>query len=99
MAREHAEKLLPNVAWQDNPYAVAENADALVIITEWNEYRALDLSSIADIMKQKRLIDLRNIYKLDEVKAHGFQYVSIGKADITGEAQADAASAKKLRVV
>jgi UDPglucose 6-dehydrogenase len=94
IAQEQAEKILKDVQWQDDPYAVAEGVDALVIITEWNEYRQLDLSRIADSMKQKRLIDLRNIYKVSDVEKHGFNYVSIGRPDVVAEA-----SAKKLRAV
>ncbi len=61
---------------------MAKDADALVIITEWNEYRALDLDRLADIMKTRRLIDLRNIYKPAEVEQAGFDYVSIGRAAV-----------------
>ncbi len=93
IAMEQAQKVLKNVKWVDDPYAVAKGADALVIITEWNEYRALDLERIAGEMKQKRLIDLRNIYKVSEVEPHGFQYVSIGRPEVTTSA------AKKLRAV
>jgi UDPglucose 6-dehydrogenase len=92
IAREHAEKILTNIDWQDDPYDVAEGADALVIITEWNEYRALDLERIAASMKAKRLIDLRNIYKVPEAENAGFDYVSIGRASVS---QASA----KLRAV
>ncbi len=93
IAREQAEKVLTNIEWAEDPYDVADGADALVIITEWNEYRALDLKDIAVRMKQKRLIDLRNIYKLAEVEPHGFQYVSIGRPDLQAQAT------KKLRAV
>ncbi len=94
IAMDHAKKVLPDVTWVDDPYAAAQDADALVIITEWNEYRALDLSKIAKSMKQKRLVDLRNIYKVADVEPHGFQYVSIGRPDVQpGE------GAKKLRAV
>lgn len=93
IAREQAEKQLKNVNWVEDPYDAAKDADALVIITEWNEYRALDLEQIAANMKQKRLIDLRNIYKVSDVEAHGFQYVSVGRPEITPDA------AKKLRAV
>lgn len=81
-ARHEAEKHLTNIDWKDDPYDAAKDADALVILTEWNEYRALHLDKIAGSMKQKRLIDLRNIYKVEEAKAHDFHYVSIGRAEI-----------------
>lgn len=93
IAQEQAEKVLSGIEWASAPYEVAEKADALVIITEWNEYRALDLGRIAGMMKQKRLIDLRNIYKVAEVERHGFHYVSIGRPEITPDAS------KKLRAV
>lgn len=94
IAMDHAKKVLKNVDWVDDPYAAAQDADALVIITEWNEYRALDLAKIAASMKQKRLIDLRNIYKVSDVEPHGFHYVSIGRPDSQpGE------GTKKLRAV
>ncbi len=93
IAMEQAKKVLSNVEWAQDPYDVASGADALVIITEWNEYRALDLKRVADAMKQKRLVDLRNIYKVEEVEAHNFHYVSIGRADVVPS------DAKKLRAV
>lgn len=84
-AREEADKHLNNVDWKSDPYDVAKDADALVIITEWNEYRALGMRRIADSMKVKRLIDLRNIYKPDQMRELGFHYVSIGRPAITPE--------------
>ncbi len=93
IAMEQAKKVLKDVKWEDDPYSVAKDADALVIITEWNEYRQLDLEKIAATMKQKRLIDLRNIYKVSEVEPHGFHYVSIGRPEV------QPSSAKKLRAV
>lgn len=82
IAREQAEKILTNLDWKDDPYAVAKDADALVILTEWNEYRALDLDRLAGLMKDRRLIDLRNVYKPQEAEAANFHYVSIGRAEI-----------------
>lgn len=93
IAKEQAEKVLKDVNWVEDPYEAAKDADALVIITEWNEYRALDLEELAGIMKQKRLIDLRNIYKVAEVEQYGFQYVSVGRPEIAPDA------AQKLRAV
>ena len=93
IAKEQAEKVLKNINWVEDPYDAAKDADALVIITEWNEYRALDLAELAATMKQKRLIDLRNIYKVAEVEQHGFQYVSVGRPEVASAAE------KKLRAV
>ncbi len=81
-AREQAEKILSQMEWCAEPYAVAKDADALVILTEWNEFRALDLARIGASMKTRRLIDLRNIYKIPEVEPHGFHYVSIGRPEL-----------------
>lgn len=81
-AQEEADKHLENVNWQDDPYNVAEDADALVIVTEWNEYRALNMTRIAESMKTKRLIDMRNIYKTPVMRDLGFHYISIGRPEI-----------------
>lgn len=81
-AREQAEKHLKDVHWQDDAYAVAENADALVILTEWNEFRALSLSELKEKLTQPLLLDFRNIYTQAEVKAQGFRYISIGRSEI-----------------
>jgi UDPglucose 6-dehydrogenase len=74
-----ARKLLTGVDFRDDPYAVAEGADVLVIITEWDQFRALDLDRIKLLMKKPVLVDLRNIYKPDDMQARGFAYSSIGR--------------------
>ncbi len=76
---EEASRLLDNVTYCDNAYSVAENADALVIVTEWDAFRALDLTRLKASMKSHNLIDLRNIYRKDFVEDAGFQYISIGR--------------------
>jgi len=94
IAMEQAKKHLSSIDWKDDPYAVAVDADAVVIITEWNEYRALDLPRLAASMKTRCLIDLRNIYKDSDIEAAGLTYHSIGRpAVIKG------ADSKKLRAV
>ncbi|WP_299784521.1 UDP-glucose/GDP-mannose dehydrogenase family protein [uncultured Roseobacter sp.] len=76
------ETLLPGVRWMDDAYAAAHGADAVVILTEWNEFRALDLKRLAGSMAQPRMADLRNIYSLDEAGQAGFEsYLSIGRRD------------------
>lgn len=75
-----AEHLFTNLDLQPGPYEVAEGADALVLLTEWNQFRALDLARIKDVMAQPILIDLRNVYKPEEARALGFTYSSIGRA-------------------
>jgi UDPglucose 6-dehydrogenase len=76
----HADGEFPDVAFADGPYACAEGADALVIVTEWEQFRALDLDRIKQTMKQPVLIDLRNVYRPDEMAQMGFVYDSVGRA-------------------
>ena len=76
---EEAAGMLPGVEWCDNAYAVMENASALVIITEWNQFRALDLERVRALMKDPVLVDLRNIYSRDEAARTGFSYHCIGR--------------------
>lgn len=77
--RSEAEKLLDGVEFAEDPYAAAEGADALVIVTEWNQFRALDLTRIRGLLKSPKFVDLRNIYPPDEMAELGFDYVSIGR--------------------
>ena len=81
-AMEHAEKLLPGVEWKKNPYDVALKADALVILTEWNEFRSLDLDRLKELLNEPLLIDFRNIYKIEEMRNAGFHYISIGRGPV-----------------
>lgn len=81
-AMEEAQKELENVEWCKDAYEVAQDSDVLVILTEWNEFRGLDLGRLADIMKVKRVVDLRNIYKTAEMRAKGFHYISVGKKEV-----------------
>lgn len=74
-----AEKLLDDVDFVSGPYICAEDADALVIITEWNEFRALDLPRLRDSLRSPIMVDLRNIYTPEEVAAHGIVYTSVGR--------------------
>ncbi len=82
--RREGAALLPGVSWQDDPYAAATGADAVVILTEWNEFRGLDLGRLAAGMATARMADLRNIYSAQGALEAGFAaYVSIGRADGT----------------
>ncbi|MGZ9097544.1 MAG: UDP-glucose dehydrogenase family protein [Micavibrio sp.] len=81
-AMEVASEELENVTWCKDSYEAIEGADALVILTEWNEFRALDLHRAGSLMKEKTLCDFRNIYKPEAVAKAGFRYLSIGRADI-----------------
>ena len=76
---DEARKLLTGVDWRENAYATMDGADALVIVTEWNEFRALDLGRIRASLKSPVLVDLRNIYRRDEVVAAGLSYTSVGR--------------------
>jgi UDPglucose 6-dehydrogenase len=78
-AMKEAASLLPGVHWCDDPYHAAEQVDAIVIITEWNEFRALDLERLGQAMKQRVLVDLRNVYRGEDVRAAGFRYSSVGR--------------------
>jgi UDPglucose 6-dehydrogenase len=78
-AMHEAQQLLPDVVWCDGPYEVAEGADVLVLITEWNEFRALDLNRLGSAMKSRVLVDLRNVYPAEEANAAGFAYSGIGR--------------------
>lgn len=78
-AMHEAGALLPGVHWCTDAYDVATDADVLVIITEWNEFRALDLERLGTIMRHKVLVDLRNVYRGDDARAQGFRYTSIGR--------------------
>jgi UDPglucose 6-dehydrogenase len=74
-----ARALLGGVDFKDDPYAVAEGADALVIVTEWDEFRALDLDRIAAALRGKVLVDLRNVYDRGEAEAAGLTYYGVGR--------------------
>ena len=83
--------LLPGVTWMDDAYAAAEGADCLLILTHWNQFRALDLKRLADAMAHPRMADLRNIYNPETVLAAGFAaYDAVGR---TGSFSAEDPSA------
>ncbi len=78
-ARENAEPLLPGVEWCESALEAAEAADVTVVVTEWNEFRALDLEALKHRMKGNVLVDLRNVYAPAQARAAGFFYYSIGR--------------------
>lgn len=79
-AEEEAKKVLPeDVIYCADPYAVCQRADAVILMTEWNEYRALDLERIKAAMNQPIFIDLRNVYEPKKMKEVGFKYWSVGR--------------------
>ncbi|MBY6201659.1 UDP-glucose/GDP-mannose dehydrogenase family protein [Maritalea mobilis] len=78
--QREGEDLLPGVQWMDDPYKAANKADVVVLLTEWNEFRALDLKKMAKKMTTARMADLRNIYSPRDAKRAGFEaYVGVGR--------------------
>jgi UDPglucose 6-dehydrogenase len=79
VAMDNARKVLPDVTYCPDPYAVAEGADALIVATEWNEFKHLDLERIQKSMRRPVFIDGRNIYEPERMKALGFIYRGVGR--------------------
>jgi UDPglucose 6-dehydrogenase len=79
---EQAKPLLPDVHYCQDPYSAAEGADALVIATEWEQFRALDLGRLKRLMAGPVIVDLRNIYRDDEMRRSGFRYQPIGRESV-----------------
>jgi UDPglucose 6-dehydrogenase len=77
-----ARQLLRDVDFKENPYDVAAGADVLVIITEWDQFRALDLDRIKLLMNRPVMVDLRNIYKPADMRTRGFTYTSVGRPEV-----------------
>ena len=75
---EQARKLVSGVEFANDPYECAAGADALVIVTEWDAFRALDLKRLGETLKSRVLVDLRNIYRPEEVRRLGFEYAGVG---------------------
>src|SRR6266567_686014 len=78
-AMTEARKVLPDVDYADDEYNAVTDADALVFVTEWNQFRALDMGRIRDLMKSPRIADLRNIYDPTVMRELGFDYVGVGR--------------------
>lgn len=76
-----AAKMLDGVVFRDGPYDAVEGADVVVIMTEWDQFRALDLDRIKLLLKQPVMVDLRNVYRPEDMKARGFRYSSIGRPE------------------
>ena len=79
-----AKTVLADVDYATGPYQAATGANAVVIVTEWSEFRALDLDRLAGVLKEPVLVDLRNIYRRDEVEKHGLAYTCIGRPERSG---------------
>jgi len=80
---DEAKHMLDGVDWCKGAYETMPDADALAIVTEWNEFRALDLDKVKDLMKAPVMVDLRNIYNPDDMAEAGFDYICIGKSKVS----------------
>jgi UDPglucose 6-dehydrogenase len=80
VAMSEAKKVLTEIEYADDEYSTVAGADALVFVTEWNQFRALDLARIRDLMATPKVADLRNIYDPEDMKELGFQYVGVGRS-------------------
>jgi len=81
---DEAAKLLAGVKFCSSPYEACQGADAVVLMTEWNEYRALDLLRIKNALKAPVFVDLRNVYRPAAMRQLGFSYHSVGRSTING---------------
>jgi UDPglucose 6-dehydrogenase len=77
-----ARQMLRDVDFKSGPYEACEGADVLLILTEWDQFRALDLDRVKSLMKAPLVVDLRNIYRPAEMSERGFRYVSVGRASV-----------------
>ena len=80
-AMDNARPLFPSITFCEDVYEVADGCDAIVIVTEWNEFRAVNFERLQQLMNRSLLIDLRNIYDPARVIGRGFEYVSVGRPD------------------
>lgn len=79
VAMEEAKHSLPDIEYAKDEYSAIEGVDAVVIVTEWNQFRALDMNKVRKLLKSPKIIDLRNIYEPKEMKDLGFEYVGVGR--------------------
>jgi len=80
---DEAKHMMNGVVWCDGTYETLKGADAMVIITEWNEFRGIDMERAKELMTAPVMVDLRNIYNPDEVAGHGFDYTCVGRPHST----------------
>jgi len=79
VAKHEAMKLLPEIGYADDEYTAVKGDDALVFVTEWNQFRALDMIRVRDLMTTPKIADLRNIYDPEDMREFGFEYVGVGR--------------------
>ena len=84
---DDARTMLSDVQWCEDTYEVLDDADALVIVTEWNEFRSLDLERVRSLLKEPVIVDLRNIYDPEIMAEAGVRYSSIGRPDQVNAAE------------
>ena len=77
--KSEASTLIDNVTWKNSAYEVAENSNCIIILTEWQEFKDLDLEKLRNLMKRPLIYDFRNIFDPDSMKKLGFEYFSIGR--------------------
>jgi UDPglucose 6-dehydrogenase len=82
VAAENARKLLPDAEFAKDAYTAAKDADALVVVTEWDEFRGLDLRRFAKSMRGKLIVDLRNVYNRADAEEAGLSYIGLGRGRI-----------------
>lgn len=80
--KEAAKFLKGAIEWHNDAYGAMENTDGVVLLTEWNEFRSLDLKKVKSLLKTPLVVDLRNVYKRQDMQRNGFHYVSIGRQDV-----------------
>mgnify|MGYP000922264771 CR=1 FL=1 len=76
---EEAKKYMPELTYVDDPYEALKDADCLILMTEWNEYRSLDFEKLKELMKGRIFVDLRNVYDSETIRKEGFEYVGVGR--------------------
>ena len=80
--KEAAHYFKEHVKWCDDSSSAMQDADMLLILTEWNEFRSLDLKKVRSLLREPLVVDLRNIYKRQDMKSHGFNYISVGRQEV-----------------
>ena len=76
---EKAKKVIEGITYAEEMYEVAKDADLLIVITDWNEFKEMDMERIRSMMKAPNLIDARNIYDKEKIAAYGFTYLGVGR--------------------
>jgi UDPglucose 6-dehydrogenase len=79
VAMAEAKHCLPDIEYAPDEYEAIKDADALVIITEWNQFRALDMDKVKSLLKSPKIADLRNVYEPEDMQELGFEYVGVGR--------------------